>query len=86
MIAPHKSANALYALQGVLIRARSLANEPNKSRELFALLDNAEHLPRLIANDRDETSNFRNLLEEIGARYQCAFVLQRFDEIAPSDW
>lgn len=86
MITPYKLPNALYALQGVLIRARLLANEPTKAKELAALLDYAEHLPRLIANQTDETSNFRAILEEVGNRYQCAFVLQRFDEPAPSKW
>lgn len=86
MITPDKLPNALYALQGVLIRARAMAHEPDKAKELAALLDYAEYLPSLMAKQTDETSNFRATLEEVGKRYQCAFVLQRFDEPAPSDW
>jgi len=82
MITPDKLPNALYALQDVLIRARSLANEPAKAKELAALLDYAEHLPRLIANQTDETNNFRAILKDVGDRYQCVFVLQRYDEPA----
>lgn len=86
MITPDKLPNALYALQSVLIRARVMANEPDKAKELAALLDYAEHLPRLIARQTDETKSFRATLEEVARRYQCAFVLQRFDEAAPPDW
>ena len=86
MIAPNKLNNALYALQGVLIRARSFAAEANKAKDLAALLDYAENLPRLIARKEDETENFRIILQEVAQRYQCAFVLQRFDEPISSEW
>lgn len=86
MITPDKLPNALYSLQGVLIRARAMANEPDKAKELAVLLDYAEYLPSLIARQSDETNNFRATLEEVGKRYQCAFVLQRFDEPAPPNW
>lgn len=86
MITPDKFPNALYALQGVLIRARAMTNEPDKAKELAALLDYAEYLPSLIAKQTDETNTFRAALEEVGKRYQCAFVLQRFDEPTPPNW
>lgn len=86
MITPNKLPNALYALQGVLIRARAMANEPDKAKELAELLDYAEYLPSLIAKQTDETNNFRAILEEVSKCSQCAFVLQRFDEAAPSNW
>jgi hypothetical protein len=86
MIASDKLPNALYALQGVLIYARSLANHPSNAKEAAALLDYAEHLPRLIASEVDETNKFRDVIAEIASRYKCAFVLQRFDEAVPSAW
>lgn len=86
MIAPEKLPNALYALQGIIIRARTMANESGKAKELAALLDYAEYLPSLIAKQADETATFRATLEEVGGRYQCGFVLQRFDEPVPLDW
>ena len=86
MIAADKLPNALYSLQGVLIHARSLANDPVAAAKLVALLDYAEYLPSLIANQTDETLNFRAVLEEVSHRYNCLFVLQRFDEPTPSNW
>jgi hypothetical protein len=86
VISADKQPNALYALQGVLIWARALANDPNRSSELISLLDYAEHLPRLIARKSDETVAFRAILEQVAERYKCAFVLQRFDETVPCEW
>jgi len=86
MIAPDKLYNALYALQGVLIRARAIATEPERAKDLAALLDYAEHLPSLIGRRTGETARFRATLTELGERYQCAFILQRFDEPVPLQW
>jgi hypothetical protein len=86
MVHHAKLTNALYALQGVLIRARAMANEPGKEKEVAKILDYAEHLPRLIANQTDETRNFREILEVVATRFQCAFILQRFDDPAPPKW
>lgn len=72
--------------KGVLIRARSLAHEPDKCRQVAELLDCAENLPRMMAGELDETSRFRAALAEVAARYQCAFILQRFDDPVPSAW
>jgi hypothetical protein len=76
---------ALYAFQGLLIRARSLAYEI-KSQELIALLDYAEYLPSLIARRSDETPHFRNMLEGLTEKHDCKNVLQRFDDPIPEKW
>jgi hypothetical protein len=87
MIVPDKLHNALYALQGVLIRTRSLAMaETTARKDLASILDYAEHLPRLIASQTDQTTSFREILVDVADRYQCPFVLQRFDEQVPSNW
>lgn len=86
MIRPEKVPNALYALQGVLVRARTMAYEGAPGEELADLLDTAEILPRFIASEEDETDRFRQHLEEVAKRHRCAFVLQRFDEPVPSKW
>jgi len=86
MIGADKLPGALYALQGVLIQARFLANDPSNKAEVVALLDYAEHLPRLIATQADETENFRAVLVEIAGRYKCGFVLQRFDQPVSTNW
>ncbi len=86
MIRPEKLPNAYYALHGIIIRARAMANERASGNDLADLLDAAEMLPRLIASERDETDTFRQYLAEIASKRRCAFVLQRFDEPAPKMW
>ena len=86
MIAPERLSSALYALQGVLIRARLLAHDPTKAKDVAKLLDYAEHLPRLMASGPDETKQFRDVLAEVAKLYQCAFILERFDNPVPSAW
>jgi hypothetical protein len=84
MIKSEKLPNALYALQGVLIRARTMAS--NSSVGLLDLLDYAEMLPRFIASEADETDKFREYLFEIAEQYNCMFVLERFDDLVPPKW
>lgn len=96
MAIPDKLENALYALQGVLIFARSLAydlatecatdKDRKKAKDIADLLDVAEYLPRLIAKDPEETDNFRGHLAETAQRYPCEFILQRFDDPIPCKW
>jgi len=86
MIRPEKFRNAFYALQGVLIRARRMAAENAPHPELVKLLDYSEELPRLLAASRDETTAFRANLAEVAEKFGCAFMLQRFDDTAPSTW
>jgi hypothetical protein len=63
MIRPDKLSSALYTLQGVLIRARTLAYGSGTPQQLASLLDDAEYLPRLIARESDETDRFRRVLD-----------------------
>ena len=86
MFTPDKLNNALYALHGILIRARALANEHHSGPDLVALLDYAEYLPRLIAESTDETSRYRAILEEVGERFHSAYVVERFDKPPPRLW
>lgn len=86
MIKPEKLSNALYALQAVLIKARSMAYSGAPGQQIADLLDAAEMLPRLIANETDETENFRRYLVQIGEKHKCAFVVQHFDEPIPPKW
>jgi len=72
--------NALYALNGVLIRARAMAAMQAPYSDIAAVLDVAELLPMLIANNRDETDWFRRVLEGLVQTHPgFDFVLQRFD-------
>lgn len=86
MISIGKLPAAYYALNGVLVRARTLAEHEGACDQLRRILDYAEDLVRLVANDADETDRFREVLVEIAERFQCAFVVQRFDEVQPKRW
>lgn len=81
-IAPEKASNALHALQGHLIHARSLAY-PNGLREIAERLDTAECLPWLVASRHVETESFRDHVDETSRRHGCAHVLARFDDPRP---
>ena len=83
MITPNRIHNALFAMQGILIQARLLANEPQLNKEVGAILDYAEDLPRMLASPIDETDRFRVIITEISARFRCAFILERFDNPVP---
>jgi len=86
MIPPNQLPSALYALQGVLIKARQMAYCGAPSMEIADILDSAENLPRLIASETDETDRFRRCLVAIAEKHKCAFILQRFDEPGPLSW
>lgn len=85
MIEPDKLNNALYALQGVLIHARTMAYEKADYKALATLLDYAEELPRLIATHENMTERFKSSLSEIATRYECHYILHRFEN-PPEIW
>jgi hypothetical protein len=80
MIAQEKLTDALYALNAVLVRARTMAFEREPHETLARVLDEAELLPMLIARKDDKTIQFRAHLEEL-IRIDAGFAhaLQRFD-------
>lgn len=88
MIRSDKLGNALYALHGVLIRARYMAYAPEHQQATADVLDYAEELPRLIATESDMTERYRQSLESLVKEYPAfAFVLERFDQSPPPrDW
>jgi hypothetical protein len=86
MISSEKLPSAYYALNGVLITARQFAEMDGTCDRLRMILDYAEELPRLLAAQEDETEAFRATLVEVAERFQCAFLLQRFDDPPPSKW
>ncbi len=86
MIRPEKLKNALYALQGVLSWARQMAFQNAPHSELAKLLDYAEEFPQLLSGSKDETEVFRANLADVSEKFDCAFVLQRFDDSVPENW
>jgi hypothetical protein len=84
MIAPDKEASALWALNWVLVAARSMAYEKHPHEEIADVLDAAEYLPLLFLHSADETETFRSCLAELGERRPgFRLALARFDGTAP---
>lgn len=85
MIRPDELQNALYAFQGALVKARTLAYDAQNA-SLARLLDHSEYLPRLMAEPEDCTESFRSTLSEVAQGFSSQFVLDRFDEPLPTKW
>ncbi len=80
MIRPEKHANALRALNMVLVWTRKMAYDKADHTEIARVLDIAEELPMLFLRDEDMTDYFRGVLEEFSKQYNgFAWALQRFD-------
>ncbi len=80
MIAQDKMKPALFALNAVLVHARTMAFEEAPHATLAKVLDIAEVLPMLVARPDDTTREFRLHLESlvsIDERFSSA--LRRFD-------
>ena len=69
MIREAHAKNALYAINEILVWARTIAFEGQPHQKLAKLLDAAEELPMLIARDDDTTDEFRSALEGLAATY-----------------
>ena len=79
MIQAHQQANALSAINAILVLARRLAYE-GKSADVAEVLDVAEYLPLLMLDSEDRTDAFREqLIDLAGKRSEFALALQRFD-------
>jgi hypothetical protein len=80
MIAQGKLKDALYALNSVLVVARTMAFEQSPHQALARVLDIAELLPMLIARTDDTAAEFRSYLEDL-VRIDDRFgvAMQRFD-------
>jgi hypothetical protein len=83
VVTADKTQNALYALHGVLIVARTLAYQAEKHKDAGAMLDRAEVLTKLLGSPADETATFRSILEKVAKAHHCNFVLERFDSARP---
>ena len=79
MIRSEKYVKALSALQQIIIRARFLASKEEQATKVVGLLDAAEELPRLIADDEDRTAEFAAALQAISERYPyCRNIFEEF--------
>ena len=79
MIRSEKYTKALSALQQVIIRARFLASKEDQMAKVAGLLDAAEELPQMIADDADRTEEFAAALQAISERYPyCRNIFTEF--------
>ncbi len=77
--------NALYALNEILVYARTMAFEREPHEKLAKLLDAAEELPMLMAREDDVTSEFRCALDGLAAMHpELRSALDRFDRGLPA--
>ncbi|MGH9842734.1 MAG: hypothetical protein ACREEM_28655 [Blastocatellia bacterium] len=79
MIRSEQYVKALSALQQVIIRARFLASKEDQRTKAVGLLDAAEELPQMIADDADRTEEFAASLLAIAERYPyCRNIFTEF--------
>jgi len=87
MIRPEKLNNALAALNAVLVTARKFAYDQVGYQKIADALDTAEYMPRLIADQEDQTEAFRDALVGLTALdVGFTFALERFDRVALERW
>lgn len=80
MISAAKYQNALRAINHVLVLARKMAYDRVDQKEIADVLDVAEYLPRLLADEQDQTSAFRDCLGDLAARWpNFGSALELFD-------
>jgi hypothetical protein len=87
MIRPEKLGSAMFALNAVLVLARSMAYDKRPTEDIAAVLDIAENLPRLLVEQEDRTNAFRDSLVQLVSRDPVfELALRRFDQPAPERW
>lgn len=70
---------ALHAIHRILVQARWMAYNEAPAKQMAAILDDAEILPTLLANDRDETVFFQLMLEGIAEHFPaCRGILSEY--------
>jgi hypothetical protein len=81
MIPTEKAQNALRSLNHVLVLTRKMAYDRVAHKDVAEVLDIAEYLPRLLAEQDDQTSAFRKCLEDLAVRWpDFRSALQYFDD------
>jgi hypothetical protein len=80
MIREAQAKNALYAINEILVRARTMAFEGEAHEKLAKVLDAAEELPMLMAREEDMTAEFRSALEGLAAMQpELQAALEKFE-------
>ena len=80
MIRREKYANALVALNTLLVFARKMAYDRAAYEDIAAVLDIIEELPMLFLSSEDKTEYFRSVLEGYAGKYPgFALALSDFE-------
>ncbi len=69
MVRAEKLQHALCALNRVLVLLRDMAYRDSETQELAEILDVAEYLPRLLADNTDCTDAFKDQLVYLARRW-----------------
>lgn len=86
MIRDDKYMPALRALHDILVQARKMAGDAGL-RDLHALLDDAEILPKYIASKEDNTYDFQLGVESICSRISsCQYIIDCFESPDDIPW
>ena len=80
MIESSKLNSALFAIQETIIKARMMAYERESYENIASILDYAEYLPLLIAEEADNTVKFRTCLEQIAQRFDWWRIVERYEK------
>lgn len=79
MIPAEHNAQALRALQRLIVHAKSQAHEAGND-QLANLLNDMELLPEFLADETDRTPEFLEMLQGISrVQPSCRYILEGFD-------
>lgn len=84
MISDNKAAQALHALNGVLVQLRAWALKGEDYNKIASALDLVEELPRFLSSTENKTKEFENSLRELAERFpEFGIGLDRFLRRSP---
>jgi hypothetical protein len=84
MIRVEQYAQALRALQRLIVHAKSQAYQAGESR-VAELLNDVELLPEYLADERDRTGEFLEMLQGIAqVNPSCRYIVDEFEKASTS--
>jgi hypothetical protein len=84
MISAEQYAQALRALQRLIVHAKSQAHHAGADR-VAELLNDIELLPEFIADETDRTGEFVEMLQGIAqVRPNCRYIVEEFERVSTS--
>lgn len=82
MIQDEQYAQALRALQRLIVYAKAQANEAGQER-LAELLNDIELLPEFLADEADRTGEFTEMLQGIAHSHpSCRYLVEEFARVS----